>query len=154
MIQNVILAGLGTALLVVVHLGCIARAILRPHREPASRVAWVVVIVILPVLGITAYLLLGETSIGRRRRERVREVLDRLPQPTAATENSQPGVPDHYAPLFHVGRSVNGFEPVGGNLARLLPDSNATIEAIIADIDAGAKPSTLPFTSGCRTTTA
>ena len=145
MIQNVILAGLGTALLVVVHLGCIARAILRPHREPASRVAWVVVIVILPVLGITAYLLLGETSIGRRRRERVREVLDRLPQPTAATEKSQPGVPDHYAPLFRVGRSVNGFEPVGGNLARLLPDSNATIEAIIADIDAARETVHLTF---------
>ena len=39
----------------------------RPHREPASRVAWVVVILVLPIVGILAYVLLGETSIGRRR---------------------------------------------------------------------------------------
>ena len=31
---------------------------------------------------------------------------------------------------------MNGFEPVGGNHGRLLPDSNATIESLVADIDA------------------
>ena len=68
MIQNAILTGLATAVLLLLHLAFIARAILRPHREPASRVAWVVVIVILPVAGIICYILLGETNIGRKRR--------------------------------------------------------------------------------------
>jgi cardiolipin synthase len=45
-------------------------------------------------------------------------------------------IPDRYAPLFRVAKSVNGFEPVGGNRAWLLPDSNATIESLVADIDA------------------
>jgi len=31
---------------------------------------------------------------------------------------------------------VNGFEPVGGNHGRLLPDSNASIESLVSDIDA------------------
>ena len=48
----------------------------------------------------------------------------------------QAQIPDRYAHLFRVGHSVNGFEPVGGNRARLLPDSNATIESMVADIDA------------------
>ena len=48
----------------------VLRALMRPHRDPASRIAWVLVILIFPVLGILAYLLLGETSIGRRRGER------------------------------------------------------------------------------------
>src|SRR5262245_59027674 len=70
---------LWTGLVVLIHLLFIARAILRPHREPASRLAWVVVMLGLPVVGILAYLLLGETSIGRRRAARLREVLSRLP---------------------------------------------------------------------------
>jgi cardiolipin synthase len=35
-----------------------------------------------------------------------------------------------------MGRSVNGFEPVGGNRAVLLPGSNEAIDALVADIDA------------------
>ncbi len=51
----------------LIQIGLIVRVLLRPHREPASRIAWIVVIVTVPVLGIVAYLLLGETNIGRRR---------------------------------------------------------------------------------------
>jgi cardiolipin synthase len=131
---------LWTGLSILIHLAFIARAILRPHREPASRVAWVVVIVVLPVAGILAYILLGETNIGRRRAARVREVLARLPDTAVAPGSNaaeiQPAIPDRYAPLFRVGHSVNGFEPVGGNRARLMADSNAAIESMIADIEA------------------
>lgn len=45
-------------------------------------------------------------------------------------------VPEPYEYLFRAGRSVSGCDPVGGNSARLLPDSNATIDAMVADIDA------------------
>lgn len=143
------LVALGTGLFLLVHFGLMARAILRPHREPASRVAWLVVMTAFPGLGIIAYLLLGETNIGRKRVARMREVLARLPNlsetPGAQSVNLQSEVPDRYAPLFRVGHSVNGFEPVGGNRARLLPDSNATIESMIADIDAAKEHVHLTF---------
>ena len=57
----------------------IVRVLLRPHREPASRIAWIVVISAIPVLGILAYILLGETNIGRRRVARMHEVIVQLP---------------------------------------------------------------------------
>ena len=57
------------------------RAILRPHREPASRIAWAVVIVALPVVGILAYLLIGEVRISLKRRVRGREIEAKLPRP-------------------------------------------------------------------------
>jgi cardiolipin synthase len=133
----------------LVHLAFVARAILRPHREPASRVAWVVVMMVLPVVGIVAYILLGETNIGRRRVARMGDVLARLPDvaetPGAKAANLQPEIPDRYAPLFRVGHSVNGFEPVGGNRARLLPDSNATIDSLSTDIDAANEHVHLTF---------
>lgn len=129
-----------TGLYILVHLAFITRAILRPHREPASRIAWVVVMVGLPVIGILGYILLGETNIGRRRRARMCEVLAEMPAPADApganAAQVHPDVPDRYAHLFRVGHSVNGFEPVGGNRARLLSDSNATIDSLVADIDA------------------
>jgi len=133
------LFALGTALLWAVHLVFMGRAILRPHREPASRVAWVVVMVALPVVGIVAYLLLGETNIGRTRVESARKALDKLPD-----LEGTPGVRDachmadtasYYPHLFQMGQSVNGFQPVGCNQGRLFTDSNASIDSIVEDID-------------------
>jgi cardiolipin synthase len=124
---------------VLIQIALTIRVLLKPHREPASRIAWVVVIVALPVLGIVAYILLGETNIGRRRVERMHEVLSRLPHVTDAAgsdaANLQVEVPELYAHLFQLGKSINGFEPVGGNRAHLMQDSNATIASLVADID-------------------
>lgn len=114
-------------------LAVMARILLRPNRVPASRVAWLVVVGALPVVGIVAYLLLGEVSIGRRRVARVREALARIPKYDGGTDEI---VPERYRNLFRLGHSISGFWPVGGNTGRLLADSNATIDAMVADIDA------------------
>src|SRR5262245_10695507 len=149
MIEHQLLLWLWTVLFFLVHLAFVARAIIRPHREPASRVAWVVVILVLPVAGIVAYLLVGETSIGRRRAARLRDVLARMPDPAEApgakAATLQPEIPDRYAPLFRVGHSVNGFEPTGGNRARLMQDSNAAVESLVADVDAAREHVHLSF---------
>jgi cardiolipin synthase len=140
MIESEVLTALWTGAFLLVHLGVIARVILRPHREPASRVAWLAVVIALPVIGILTYILLGETSIGRRRVRRLCAVLATMPDlnkvPGMDSPNLRPRIPETYAHLFQLGHSVNGFEPVGGNCARLLPDANATIESMVADIDA------------------
>ena len=87
-------------LLILVWLAVLARAILRPHREPASRIAWVAVIGAMPGLGMLVYLLLGETSIGRKRVARNRAVLDSLPPAAPPSfENDprfNPPYPDRY----------------------------------------------------------
>ena len=133
-------SALGAAVLFLIHLAVIARVILRPHREPASRIAWIVMIIALPVIGMIAYLLLGETNIGRRRMRRRRHVLASMPDVADAPGFDAPvrqaQIPERYAHLFRVGHSVNGFEPVGGNTGKLLADSNASIESLVADIDA------------------
>lgn len=118
----------------------VLRVMLRKHREPASRVAWVAVIALLPVLGILAYLFLGEVRLGRRRVSRFRQVLAELPPaPGSAADDERRlagEVLDAFAGPFAAGESISGFRPVGGNAARLLADSNATIDALVADIDA------------------
>jgi cardiolipin synthase len=128
---------LAIALITLLELAVIARILLRPHRDPASRIAWVVVVGVLPLLGMLAYLLMGEVNIGRRRVERLHAVLKRMPPCHAAGDAAEFGaaVPERHRHLFWLGHSINGFHPVGGNTARLLPNSNATIDAMVADID-------------------
>ncbi len=132
-------------LLFVAHLLVIARAITRPNREPASRVAWVAVITFLPLLGIVAYLLLGETSIGRERIKRLHQAEANMPLP-AGTGVAADSVTPQAKPLFDLASSINGFKPVGGNRIVLLGDpsatpeqpkanSNASIDVLIADIE-------------------
>lgn len=128
------------ALHVLVQIFLIGRVLLRPHREPASRIAWIVVILVLPVVGLLSYLLLGETNIGLQRVTRMRKILSTLPDPDTVSlspaADLQEAVPEACRHLFLAGKTVNGFNPVIGNRARLLKDSNQTITSIVADIDA------------------
>lgn len=132
--------GIAIAIHILIEVALIIRVILRPHREPASRIAWIVVIVTIPIAGILVYLLFGEVSIGRRRIARMNRVIASLPPFAAAAkgdeERFKAAVPAGYDHLFRVGESISGFAPVGGNKATLMADSNATIEAMVADIDA------------------
>lgn len=118
----------------------IIRAVLRPHREPASRLAWVVVIIVAPVAGMIAYVLFGGTNIGVRRIAKIRAALHRLPS-LAEIDGAEElaNIPERYVSLFRVGTSISHYAPAGGNRARLLKDSAATIDAMIADIDAASE---------------
>ncbi len=131
---------------VVVHIAIevilMIRVATRPHRDPASRIAWLAVIAALPVVGILAYLLVGETNIGHRRIARMRKVLQGMPGVAKVRpgeeDNARADVPDRYQHLFDTGRSISGFDSIGGNSARLMADSNATIDSMVADIDAAS----------------
>ncbi len=117
----------------------IGRALLWPHREPSARLAWVVVILAAPVVGMVAYVLFGETNLGRGRIDRLRDAIARLPAfPKHELEDGGRAAQaaPQVAQLFRVGESISGYPPVGGNRGELLPDSDATIDALVADMDA------------------
>ena len=157
-------AGAATAAAVVLHIlievALIVRVLLRPHRQPASRIAWIVVITSLPVIGIVSYLLFGEVNIGRRRLARRRRVLTDISRLVAAVpgdeDETAATIPERYTELFRTGESISGMAPVDGNAARLLADSNAAIDAMVSDIDAAVDHVHLLFyiwladTNGCK----
>jgi cardiolipin synthase len=121
---------------VLLHLSLVTsfvlRALLRPNREPSSRVAWILVILVLPAVGIGAYVLFGETNIGWKRIRAYQRVADQLRTGAARVP---PASPEHDH-LFRTGTSISGFSASAGNTARLLPDSNSAIDAIVADMNA------------------
>jgi cardiolipin synthase len=133
---------LAVAAHVFIEVAVVLRVMLRPHREPASRIAWIAIVASVPLLGALAYLLFGEVNIGRRRIARIRKVLEGMPPLAGPAPGSEEYVRAEVAVRFErlsrVGQSISGFEPIGGNTGRLLPDSNATIDAMVADIDAAS----------------
>lgn len=130
----------GVILHFLVQVLLIIQVILRPHRDPSSRIAWVVVIVTLPLLGILGYLFLGEINIGRRRIARMDAVVQLLPSsakiPGMEVQAVQPVLTENYEGLFRIAQSINGFDPTGGNHAHLMDNSNAAIQSMVEDIDA------------------
>jgi cardiolipin synthase len=124
---------------ILIDVALIIRVLLRPHRNPASRVAWIVVILALPFIGVVAYLLLGETNIGRKRVERMTKIMSALPDVADIPGWDAEGIKSELHPrqqaLFRVGESISGYSPVAGNQARLMADSNVAIDTMVADID-------------------
>lgn len=113
--------------------GLSIRVLLRPRRDPASRVAWILFIMALPYVGALTYLMLGEV---RPNKGRVPQKLSESTLPDFFTQAPNELIPDISASGFSIGQSISGFKPVGGNTGYLLDNSNATIDAIVADIDA------------------
>ncbi|UWQ05717.1 cardiolipin synthase [Aliiroseovarius crassostreae] len=133
-----------TLFVFLLHLSVMGRALTRDHRSPASRLAWVAVIMALPGLGIIAYFFFGDPSASWRMDRKLttlRKALARHPQGDVPS----PDIPQPYRPSFARAAAVNGFAPVGGNRAELTADSNESIDWLVADIEAAQDHAHLLF---------
>jgi cardiolipin synthase A/B len=127
---------ISSTVVLVADAATIGRALLRPHREPASRLAWIMAILALPIAGVVPYLLLGETRISGPRKTRGKEIDCRLPRPPGNFEcKGKTAGGAHWAP-FALARTVNHLDPTADNSARLAADSNAAVSEMVTDIDA------------------
>jgi cardiolipin synthase A/B len=127
---------LATFALFVAHCVYVVRAVIRPNREPAARLAWVMVIVLVPVGGIVAYWLLGEMYLGKRRRQRLEHLEATLPRPFGWPRTGAGLAEDRYAPPFQLTRQFNGLASTTGNAVEVLAQHPEILEQLVADIDA------------------
>lgn len=129
----------------VLELAVLLRALLRPQREPASRIAWFIAILVLPVIGVVAYLLIGEARVSQRRRARFSAIDARLPRPGGDPEASRRLSQGAYSAPFALARTVNGLPPTHGNRVHLAADNKAAIAEMVSDIDAARETVHLCF---------
>ena len=113
----------------------VVRIMLRPQREPASRIAWLMATLAVPIGGIIAYLLLGEARISAKRRARYRAIEAHLPHPSGNAELRRKLARGAYAAPFALAQTVNALPPTAGNRAALAADGNAAIREMVEDID-------------------
>ncbi|HEA50764.1 cardiolipin synthase [Marinobacter antarcticus] len=116
------------------------RILLRDDLSPPGRLAWFIVLNLLPYFGSGIYFLFGETDLGHRADKRHKEVFEEIKAKAswfmgeaASTETLIEAV---YRPAFRYAGSINGFHPSTGNTAELMADGNDTLARMIADIDA------------------
>ncbi|MCB2127565.1 MAG: cardiolipin synthase [Rhodobacteraceae bacterium] len=110
------------------------RALTRRGRSPASRAAWLLLVLALPGLGVVLYFLFGETNIGARTRRRMNAATKRLAGPSEMSEAAVV-LPAQFSQVFARAAAVNGFQPAGGNRATVEPEGDGAFTALIADID-------------------
>ena len=120
-------------LLVLAQGAVIARVLIRKDRQPAARLAWIMVVGTVPLLGMVLYFFFGEVTIRREtltRMERAIRILPKVPPPDPPAK-----VPERLVSSFQRVSGVNGFPAVGGNHVEMAHDSDDAITRLVSDID-------------------
>ena len=115
------------------------RILLRDDLSPAARLAWFMVMLLTPYLGVVVYLLFGEISLGKSVHSRHDEVFGKLHSVAGSALGTCDGVlpvcvEPEYQTAFRAA-SVDGFETTVGNRGELLADGRAARQRLIEDID-------------------
>lgn len=112
--------------------------LLRPHTRQTSSLAWILVILTLPGVGILLYLVLGEVRTGSKRRRRaqniqqnIRSVLVRAWMKSPAHGTVRPA----FEPVARLAHEASDSSPRGGNRLELLADAHHFVEALVGDIE-------------------
>ena len=115
------------------------RILLRDNLSSAARLAWFMVMLFAPYVGVGVYLLFGEVSLGRTVHRRHDKIFSRLRSMAAdalgsCDKNLEGNVETEYQTAFRAA-SVDGFETTLGNRAELLPDAATARSRLVEDID-------------------
>ena len=124
------------ALLTAIQLAVIARSLLVESRNSYSRAAWLLILLLLPMIGVVAYVLFGEPWVARQFQRRARKVFRELEwHEDADAAAVLRAVPDRFRAAFRVCEHIGRWPVVGGNAATIAADSNAAIDSMVRDFD-------------------
>jgi cardiolipin synthase A/B len=107
------------------------------NRRPSSGMAWLLVIMLIPVLGFVIFLCLGQTRIGRRRNEQQAEVNAIVAERSAQVPTlvgDFPG-PEYVASVATLNRHLGAQPVTPGNGVDLFPGYRDSIAAMTAEVD-------------------
>jgi len=134
---------------ILLMLGFAAHVLLRNDLAADKRMAWIMVIVLVPYLGCALYFLFGSANLGRtlvQRRVRVHDLIHG--QITSEGDGARAmgnalKLSELIAPpwrgVFRYAGSINGFSPEAGNLGELMADGRAARARMLADMDAATR---------------
>ncbi|NCW90208.1 MAG: cardiolipin synthase, partial [Rhodocyclales bacterium] len=119
------------------------------RRPPGVAMAWILIVTIMPVVGISAYLLVGERPIGRERRRRIEEIAPAYFQMTdlfdARFSETTQHIDNKFRAMAVLAENHGGMPPVPGNALALYSDAQTILHGMITDIDAARTRCDLEF---------
>ena len=125
----------------------VSLVIMRGSRRSATSLAWILVIMFLPIFGMVSWFMVGEARIGSRRRRRYAELAERI----VTVAKSLGPMDDHrsdppgYEVAIALAEAVGGTPPRGGHTLELMGDTKQVIDSLAVDIDAAQETCNLLF---------
>lgn len=127
-------------LLEVVLRAAIAVRVIMRRRPTGVTLAWLVLLVLLPVLSIFLYVLIGEVRLGSRRIRCYQELTKEIDKGIVAHwERQREATSAHDLALRHLAKlatRVGGIPPLKGNTLELSDNAAHVLDTLIKDIDA------------------
>ncbi len=110
------------------------------RRRPVSvSLAWLSIVLFVPVVGLGAYLLVGENRLGTRRRRRHDEISVRMVRQAVEIWRHRYAEtiaePDDYRHIARYGQGVTGIPPMKGHRLSVLSDTDEFLECVAQDIE-------------------
>jgi cardiolipin synthase A/B len=114
--------------------------VLRRQFAPGAAVAWLGIVFLHPYIGLSLYMLVGESRLRPARAEAYRLIVSQFR--SRPPEAGQPGTvfrrefPAIYEPMVLQAEKISGLSVYPGNTVEFITDSARMIERLAADIDA------------------
>lgn len=116
------------------------RVLARHDMTAPARLAWMVILFLLPYIGVVVYWMFGEIHLGRQFAKLHQYNLKRLhasdPEVLGDDSALQKAVKPEYQAAFAYAAAVTGFHTTLGNHAELMSNAADTQARMIADFDA------------------
>ncbi|MRG60692.1 cardiolipin synthase [Agromyces sp. CFH 90414] len=110
-------------------------------RKPTAAMAWLLAIFLIPFVGIILFLIIGNSKLPKKRRER-QEELNRIIAERAEDLDlvgDRSTWPDWFASLTRQNQQLGALPAVGGNTATLIGEYTASVDAMADEIDTATR---------------
>ena len=108
--------------------------IITENRNPVKTLAWCMVLIFMPFVGIVLYILFGMDNrhrrlIGKEEHDRLKGMTETMQSDDIATD-----IPDRHKPLATMLYKANGAYPLSGNNVEIMTDFTTMSDRLVADI--------------------
>jgi cardiolipin synthase A/B len=110
------------------------------NRKPSSATAWLMLILLLPIIGVLIFILLGSPKLNRRRRAMQKHMDDAIKQTLEQSKSRFESfipktLPRRAEPYIRLNEKLGGFPVFSGNETTLISDYTGAIDSIVKDLD-------------------
>lgn len=109
------------------------------HRNAAASRTWLLFIFLLPWPGLLCYGLVGRANLPKHRldrQERASKKIREVQEQMLARRGPPPLLPPNVTPMAILAARLGDFAPLNGNQVELMTDYAASIDRLVADIEA------------------
>lgn len=119
------------------------------QRNTGVAIAWVAILYVLPLVGLLAYILVGEPMIGSRYRKRMEEaqllIDDMAKREQLVFDQGQNLVAANYQGVSHIGICGTGFGVFSGHQMQLLTSPEVIFSQLVDDVNGAERTILMEF---------